>query len=129
VAKITINGEVFEYDLDRKPLSEALALEAAMKKTEMKEDFPNYAAWEAGLHAGSARAVAGFVWLVWRRNGRDVPLADLLSGAIDVELAGFGIDDGDAEAGPTTPTPYLSPMTGSNISGRSRKSSASAPGK
>lgn len=121
MAKVTINGEVFQWDPTRKPLSEALALEDALKC--------RYADWEADLQAGSARAIAGFVWMVWRRNGRDVPIGDILSGATDVELDGFNIEDADGEADPTSQAPEPSPTTNTSTSARSPKSSTSARGK
>ena len=105
MAKVTINGEVFEHDLTRKPLSEALALEEALKC--------RYVDWETDLRAGSARAVAGFVWLVWRRAGRDVPIADILSGEAEVDLDGLDVDTGDeGDADPTTSPPAATPPTG-----------------
>jgi len=123
VAKVTINGEVFSWDPARKPLSEALAIEAGLKC--------RYVDYETDLAAGSARALAGFIWLVWRRNGRDVPLEDILSGGVDVDLDGLGIEDDTSEdgAGPTTPPPGRSPTTGTGTSASSRKSSTSARGK
>jgi hypothetical protein len=121
VAKVTVNGEVFEFDPVRKPMAEALAIEDALK-------IP-YAQYEEGLGKGSARSIAGFVWLVWRRNGKDVPLADILSGAVDIDLSTLEIEAADGEADPTTPTPAASSTTGAGTSARSPKSSTSAPGK
>jgi hypothetical protein len=115
VAKVTINGEVFAWDPARKPLSEALAIENGLKC--------RYADWEADLQAGSARALAGFIWLVWRRNGRDEDLAEILSGGTEVDLDGLSIEDDAEEAGPTTPAPGRSPTTGTGTSASSRKSS------
>src|SRR5215510_5252650 len=69
MAKIRINGEYFEFDRDYKPMSEALALEKALKIT--------YGQWERDLTAGSARAIAGLIWVVWRRNGREVDFAEI----------------------------------------------------
>lgn len=122
MAKVTINGEVFAWDASRKPMSEALAIEDALK-------IP-YVQYEEGLAKGSAMSLAGFVWLVWRRNGRDVPIADILSGAADVDLAGLELhsDEGD-EPVPTMPTPTASSTTGGSTSGSSPKSSASGRGK
>jgi len=121
LAKVTINGEVFEWDFTRRPLSEALALEQALKC--------RYADWETDLQAGSARAVCGFIWLVWRRNGRDVPLDDILNGTVEVELADFGIEEEEGESDPTSPPPAPSPTTNTAISVRSPKSSTSARGR
>jgi len=76
--KITIDGQVFDYEAKR-PLSEAIAIEKAWGR--------RYAEWETELAAGSAEATAVLVWVIWRREGRDVPLDDLLSGKIDLDYA------------------------------------------
>ena len=104
MAKVTINGEVFAWDTSRKPMSEALALENALKC--------RYVDWESDLQAGSARALAGFVWLVWKRNGRDVPLEDILSGQVEIDLGELSIEPDGDEAGPTSRAPEPSPTTG-----------------
>jgi hypothetical protein len=123
VAKVTINGEVFEFDPVRKPLAEALAVEKAL-------GIP-YAKYEEGLRDGSARSAAAFIWLVWRRNGKDVPLADILAGAVDVDLETLDMqdDEGEGETGPTTPPPAASSTPAAVTSARSPKSSGSSPGK
>lgn len=114
MAKVTINGEVFEFDPARRPMSEALAIEEGLK-------IP-YVQYEEGLAAGSARSLAGFVWLVWRRNGRDVPLADILSGAVDVDLTTLEMQPDEGEADPTSPAPAASGTTAADISASSPKS-------
>ena len=78
MSKIRINGETFEYDQSHHPMSEALAIEEAMGT--------RYVDWETELAAGSMRAMCGFVWLVWRRSGRDVPIGDILSGETEIDL-------------------------------------------
>jgi len=78
MAKIHINGEWFDFDFDHKPMSEALALEDV---TGMR-----YADWETELAAGSMKAMCALIWLVWRRNGREIELASLLSGETEVDL-------------------------------------------
>ena len=103
MAKVTINGEVFQWDTSRKPMSEALALENGLKC--------RYVDWETDLQAGSARALAGFVWLVWKRNGKDVPLEDILSGAVEIDLGELSIEPDGDEADPTSPAPEPSPTT------------------
>ena len=120
MAKVTIGGEVFEFDLARKPMAEALAIEEGLK-------IP-YAQYEEGLRTGTARSVAGLIWAVWHRNGREVALADILSGAVDVDLETLDVEAADGEADPTTPTPAASPSTDAATSASSRKSSASARG-
>ena len=104
MAKVTINGETFGWDPVRKPMAEALAIEEALK-------IP-YVQYEEGLQAGSAKSLAGFVWLVWRRNGREVPLADILSGAVDVDLATLEMEPEEGEADPTSPAQTASSTTG-----------------
>lgn len=114
MAKVTINGEVFEWDPVRKPMSEALAIEKAL-------GIP-YVQYEEGLANGSARSLAGFVWLVWRRNGREVDLADILSGAVDIDLNGLEMQPDEGEAGPTSPVPAALSTTGADTSASSPKS-------
>lgn len=116
MAKVNIGGEHFEYDFSSQPLAEMLALEKALKTT--------YGQWNADRQAGSARALAGLIWLVWRRNGREVDFADIESGAVPVDLADFEIEDAGEEPDPTT-SPSMreaSTGTGESTSGRSRKS-------
>jgi hypothetical protein len=130
MAKIRINGETFDYDQTHHPMSEALAIEDA---TGMR-----YVDWETELSAGSMKAMCAFVWLVWRRNGRDVPLGDILSGEIEIDLtdllASFlemGQEDEDPTSGdgPVPAAPAPTPTTGKNTSRPSRSSSGSAPGR
>lgn len=110
MAKVHINGEVFDWDTARQPMSEALAIEAALQC--------RYADWQSDMAAGSARALCGFIWLVWRRNGRDVPFDDILTGKVEIDRATFEIDDddddedaGDVAAVPTMPPPEPTPTT------------------
>ena len=116
MAKVRIGGEYFEYDFSRQPLEEMLALEKALGVT--------YGQWSSDRQAGSARALAGLIWLVWRRNGREVDFADIESGNAPVDLADFEIEDAGEDPGPTTPPggQEASPTTGASTSGRSRKS-------
>jgi hypothetical protein len=116
VAKVTINGEMFDFDQTRRPMLEALTIEDKLKMP--------YADWETALQAGSARALCGFIWMVWARDGRDVPLEDILSGKADVNLAEVNIEADEGETDPTNPTPDPSPPTAASTSARSRKSSA-----
>ena len=124
MAKVTVNGEVFHWDASRKPMSEALAIENGLKC--------RFTDWENDLQAGSARAICGFIWLVWRRNGRDIPLEDILAGKVEIDLGELAVeaDEGEDEAaaGPTSLPPEPSPTTGGNTSRRSA-SSGSARGR
>lgn len=133
--KVVIGGESFDYDEGRRPLSEALAIEKAWGR--------RYAEWETELLAGSAEATAVFAWTVWRRDGRDVKLEDILSGEVDFDYAEVmnslteaGIERAKA-AEAADPTSGASPRTDPDgtattsvgTSERSRKSSGSGPGK
>lgn len=116
MAKVKIGGEYFEYDFSKQPLADMLALEKALNTT--------YGQWSSDRQAGSARALAGLIWLVWRRNGRAVDFADIESGAVPVDLADFDIEDAGQAPDPTAPPSgqEASPTTGSSTSARSRKS-------
>jgi hypothetical protein len=115
MAKVTINGEMFDFDQTKRPMLEALTIEHELKM--------RYADWETELQGGSARALCGFIWMVWHRDGRDVPLEDILSGKADVNLADVNIESDEGEADPTSPPPDPSPTTTASTPARSRKSS------
>lgn len=76
--KIVINGETFDYDGTKAPMSEALAVERVYER--------RYAEWQTDLQAGSAKALCVMAWLIWRRDGRDVPFDDILDGKADFDL-------------------------------------------
>lgn len=129
--KIRINGESFDFDGQKKPLSEALWLE--------KELHMRYADWEQELQAGSMRAMAGFIGLVWRRDGRDVNMASILDGTVEVDLmevlesfleAAKELEaEQETAADPkNSPAPDGTPGTGTVISPRSA-SLGSVPGR
>lgn len=129
MAKITINGEVFDFDFAHRPMSEALALEHALGM--------RYADWESELAAGSMKAMCGLVWLIWRRDGRQVELGDILSGEVEIDLGGL-LDSLQAlaaeaqEPDPTDPggtRPDRTQATGRNTSPSSRSHSASGRGR
>ena len=79
MAKIVIAGETFDYDGQKQPMSEALAIEELYGK--------RYAQWQDDLWAGSARAMCVLAWLIWRRDGRDVAYSDIIDGKADFDLA------------------------------------------
>ena len=79
MAKITISGEVFDWDGDKAPMSEALWVEDVYKR--------RYVEWQTDLQAGSARAFCVLACLIWRRHGRDVAYQDILDGKVDFDLA------------------------------------------
>lgn len=126
MAKIRINGETFDFDGRKQPMSEALVIEQ-----ELKMRFAEYA---DELQAGSVRAMAGFIWCVWHRDGRDVTIGQILSGEIDIDIvevlesmieAGEEIKAAQKDAADPKPGPALAgiPMTATVTSRSSRKSS------
>ena len=119
MAKVTINGEMFDFDASKRPMLEALTIEDKLKM--------RFADWETELQAGSVKALVGFVWMVWHRDGRDVSIEDILDGTAEVNLTGVNIEDDGAD--PTSPPPDPSPTTPANTRVRSPKPSASDPGK
>jgi hypothetical protein len=114
--KVTIKGEVYSFDHDRYPLSEAIELEEKLGMP-----FHEY---RTGLQRGSAKAMAGFVWLVLKRNGRNTTFEDIVSGAYDLATNEVDLDE---EGGPD-PTEAPSPAPGASTSGSSPSDSESAPG-
>jgi len=78
VAKIIIDGETFDYDGQKQPMSEALAIEEVYGA--------RYAQWQDDLWAGSAKAMCALAWIIWRREGRDVAFADIIGGKVDFDL-------------------------------------------
>jgi hypothetical protein len=142
--KIVLGGEAFEWDGTKAPMSEALWVEHVYKR--------RYAEWQEDLAAGSAKAMCVLACLIWRRDGRDVPLQDLLDGTVDFDLmemlnsmaeAAEAEKAADAEAGQgsANPTPAGSAPDGtrstataispsspaSSTSGRSKSGSSKSP--
>lgn len=117
--KVTIEGEVFSYDETQHPLAEAITIEE-------KLGLP-YGELQALLGRGSAKAMAGFVWSVLHRDGRDVTLESIVSGDHPVNTEEIRIE---AEAEPPNPTGTgpaedpASPPTGGSTSGSSPRRSA-----
>jgi hypothetical protein len=124
--KVTIKGEVFSFDDGRFPMTEAIELEENL-------GTPFYL-WKINLYRGSAKAAAGLVWLVFRREGRDTEMKDILSGAYElmadeVEFEPEGTaPEGTAPEGGGDPTEVPSPSPARSTSARSRKPSGSGPG-
>jgi len=99
MVKVTIRGEVYSFDNERYPLAEAIELE---RGTGMP-----FGVWRTtGLATGSSVALAGFAWLVLKRNGQKVPLEDIMSGRYELDTGDISVEeegDGDDAAGPTPP--------------------------
>jgi hypothetical protein len=127
--KVVINGEAFEWDGTKAPMSEALAVERVYER--------RYAEWQSDLSAGSAKALCVLAWLIWRRDGRDVPFGDILDGTADFDLmemmnslAESAEAEAPAAADPTVPSdPAGTPGTGTGTRGSSASGSGSARGK
>ena len=115
MVKITINGEIYSFDDERYPLTEAIELEKQL-------GMPFYQ-YKVGLGQGSALSMAGFVWLVLKRNGKDVPMEDILSGAYeviegDVEIKREGGEDPTEAESPTGDGPTSGSSPSGSGSGR-----------
>ena len=127
--KIVLGGETFDYDGSKAPMSEALAVERVYER--------RYAEWQSDLAAGSARAMCVLAWLIWRRDGRDVPFEDILDGKADFDLGEMleslseaAEAEKAAAADPTgPPDPAGTHGTGTSTSGSSRSASELPPGK
>ena len=127
--KIVLAGETYEYDGTKTPMSEALAIEHVYKR--------RYAEWQTDLAAGSAKAMCVLAWIIWRRDGRDIPFEDILDGTADFDLLEMLTslsESAEAEAAaaadPTAgPDPAGTPSTGTGTSPSSPRSSGSGPGK
>lgn len=76
--KVTLNGERFDYDGAKCPMSEALAIEKVYQR--------RFVEWQSDLQAGSAKAMCVLAWIIWRRDGRNIQFEDILSGAVDFDL-------------------------------------------
>jgi hypothetical protein len=122
--KIVINGETFEYDGTKAPMSEALAIERVYER--------RYAEWQSDLNAGSAKAICVLAWLIWRRDGRDVPFGDILDGTADFDLTEMlesMAESAEAEkAAAADPTGARDPAGTPGIATDTRESSASGSG-
>jgi hypothetical protein len=114
--KVTIKGEVYSFDGERYPVSEAIELEEKLGMS--------FHAWRAALGNGSVKALAGFVWLVLKRNGQGVPWQDIVTGAYELSDSDVDIE----QEGGEDPTSPPSPAPGASTSGPSPSDSGSAPG-
>jgi hypothetical protein len=125
VAKIVIAGETFDYDGQKQPMSEALAIEELYGK--------RYAQWQDDLWAGSAKAMCVLAWLIWRRDGRDVAYQDILDGKADFDLGEMlqsiikAAEDAAAEAKAAEADPTgKSALAGTRTTRRSTKASSAS---
>lgn len=97
--KITVEGQVYDYDPSKMLNTEAIALQ---KVTGMR--VPE---WTKALTEGDAYALTGLVWLVWRRDGREVAFDEVVFDVGSLDLQDDEVpDEPDAEpVGPTDPAP------------------------
>lgn len=106
--KIILDGITYDYDGTRQPMSEALAIEKLYKK--------RYVQWQEDLNAGSLEAFCMLAWIIWHRDGRDVPYEDIIEGKVDFDvnellqslIEGNAAAQAAAEAG-AGPDPTASP--------------------
>ena len=111
MAKIIIDGETFDYDGQKQPVSEALAIEEVYGA--------RYAQWQDDLWAGSAKAMCALAWIIWRREGRDVPFADIINGKVDFDLGEMlrSIIDAAEDAAAEAKAAEADPTEGSDPAG------------
>ena len=114
--KVTIHGTVYPFDNERYPVSEAIELEE-------KLGIP-FHKWKTDLADGSVKALAGFVWLVLKRNGEPTRLEDIISGAYELSESDIGIE----QEGGEDPTGPPSPEGDGSTSPPSPSDSVSGPG-
>lgn len=92
--KITIDGQGYDYDPSRLLNTEAIALQ---KVTGLR-----ISEWTQQMQQGDAYALTGLVWLLWRRNGREVAFDD-----VEFDMGSIDIQDDEAEA--EVPTEQAAP--------------------
>jgi len=88
--KITVDGQVFDYDAGRLLNTEAIALQRVM-------GMP-VADWTKAMQKGDALALTGLVWLLWRRAGREVPFDD-----VEFDLGSIEVEDDEPAPEPEKP--------------------------
>ena len=91
MAKVTIDGQVFDYDPNRMLNTEAIALQ---KVTGMRMQE-----WTTALTEGDAFALTGLVWLLFRREGREMPFDE-----VEFDIGSIALEEDaepEVEAGPT----------------------------
>lgn len=93
MAKVTIDGQVYNYDPNRMLNTEAIALQ---KVTGLRMNE-----WGDALKEGDAFALTGLVWLLWRRDGREVPF-DMVE--FDIGSISLEEDEPAPEEGSDRPT-------------------------
>lgn len=91
MAKVTIDGQVYDYNPTRMLNTEAIALQ---KVTGMRMQE-----WTTALTQGDAFALTGLVWLLWRRAGRECAFDE-----VEFDIGSISMDDDEqpeVEADPT----------------------------
>ena len=91
MAKVTIDGQVFDYDPTRMLNTEAIALQ---KVTGMRMQE-----WTSALTGGDAFALTGLVWLLYRRAGREVAFDE-----VEFDIGSLALEDDDVPAEQPDPT-------------------------
>lgn len=90
--KVTVDGQVYEYDDGKLMMSEAFDL--------YEKTGQNLVQWNAGLQAMNPHSVKGLIYLLKKRAGENPDYATL-----DFDLGGLSIDgEGDEQDGPKEPS-------------------------
>ena len=98
--KVTIDGEVYDFDSNKMLNTEVIALQKVTGLT--------LKAWNEGLQEGDVYALTGLVWLVYRRNGRIMTFDE-----VEFDIGSLAVEDPEqdaaqsTEAGPTEPEPVV----------------------
>jgi hypothetical protein len=93
--KVTVDGQVYDYDPSKMLNTEAIALQKVTGMT-----VPE---WTTGLQAGDASALTGLVWLLFRRNGRELAFDE-----VEFDIGSLELED-DEEPETPDPTPPAEP--------------------
>jgi hypothetical protein len=88
--KVTVDGQVYDYDPSKMLNTEAIALQKVTGMT-----VPE---WTTALQTGDAYALTGLVWLVYRRNGREVAFDE-----VEFDIGGLELAEDEEPADPTLP--------------------------
>jgi hypothetical protein len=84
VAKVTVDGQVYDYDPERMLNTEAIALQKVTGFT--------ISEWLKALQKEDAFALTALVWLLWRRSGREVEFDE-----VEFDIGQLDIEDDKAD--------------------------------
>ena len=83
--KITVDGELFEFDMDRMTNVEGMAVERATGML--------FSEWAAALEKGSMLAITALVWVIQKRANPPLKFVD-----VSYEMSSLVVDQDEDEA-------------------------------